>query len=67
MARQHYTADDLKVLTIKQWAALNAISLWSAKKLLREGNGPPLVQLTSRRVGVRVIDNARWQEARLRD
>jgi len=69
MARkqEHLTVDDQKILTVKQWAELNAISLWSAKKLMREGNGPRVVQLGQRRIGIRVIDNARWQEQRIRD
>jgi len=69
MARkqEHLTVDDQKILTVKQWAELNAISLWSAKKLIREGNGPRVVQLGERRIGIRVIDNARWQERRIRD
>jgi len=69
MARkqEHLTVDDQKILTVKQWAELNAISLWSAKKLIREGNGPRVVQLGERRIGIRVIDNARWQEQRIRD
>ena len=65
--QEHLTVDDQKILTVKQWAELNAISLWSAKKLMHEGNGPRVVQLGQRRIGIRVIDNARWQEQRIRD
>jgi hypothetical protein len=63
---QHLTADDLKVLTRKEWAKLNSLSYGTAKRILASGNGPPVIQLTERRVGIRMIDNRRWQESRLR-
>jgi predicted DNA-binding transcriptional regulator AlpA len=63
---EHLTADELKVLTLKEWATLNGFSFMTAKRLIAEGDGPRIIQLSPRRVGVRVIDNARWQEARLR-
>ncbi len=58
--------DDDQVVTLKAWAELNAISLRTARRLLAEGNGPAIVQLTSRRIGVRLRDNKEWQWARLR-
>jgi hypothetical protein len=64
--QEHLTADDLKVLTRKEWAKLNSISFETAKRILASGDGPPVVQLSARRVGIRMIDNRRWQEARLR-
>ena len=66
MPREHLTVDELKVLTLPQWAALNSLSVPTAKRVIAEGRGPKLVQLSKRRLGVRVIDNARWQEERLR-
>jgi len=63
---QHFTADELKVLTLKEWAKLNGMSWMTAKRLFAAGEGPKTIQLSARRVGVRVIDNARWQEERLR-
>jgi len=58
--------DDLKVLTLREWAALNTLSFETAKGLIAKGLGPRIVQLSARRVGVRVIDNRIWQESRLR-
>ena len=55
-----------RVLTLKQWAALNAMSLRTAARLIRAGDGPPIIQLTSRRVGVRESDAAKWQAERMR-
>jgi predicted site-specific integrase-resolvase len=63
---QPLTADELKVLTLKEWAALNAISWQTAKRLIREGNGPQTIQLSPRRMGIRMIDNRVWQEERVR-
>jgi hypothetical protein len=34
--------------------------------MFAEGRGPKTIQLSHRRVGVRVIDNRLWQEERLR-
>jgi hypothetical protein len=61
------TIDDQKILTLKQWAALNTLSWQTAKRLLADGLGPRTVQLSARRRGVRVIDNKLWQESRLRE
>jgi predicted DNA-binding transcriptional regulator AlpA len=55
-----------RVLTLKQWAELNALSLRTARRLVAGSDGPPVVQLTNRRIGVRESDTAKWQAARLR-
>jgi predicted DNA-binding transcriptional regulator AlpA len=60
------TADDMRVLSLKQWAALNGFSLMTGKRLIKAGQGPTTIQLSPRRVGVRMIDNRRWQESRMR-
>jgi hypothetical protein len=55
-----------QVLTVRQWAALNAISYRTARRILDAGEGPRILQLTAGRIGIRVRDNAAWQEARAR-
>jgi hypothetical protein len=65
--QQHYTKDDLKVMTVPEWAQSNSLSLFTAKAIIARGEGPPVIQLSKRRIGIRVIDNARWQEQRIRD
>jgi len=65
-SQEHRSVDDLKVLTLREWAKLNGISFQTAKRLFAAGDGPVTVQLSPRRVGVRMIDNWRWQEQRLR-
>jgi predicted DNA-binding transcriptional regulator AlpA len=68
MARreQHLTQDDLKVLTLKEWARLTGVSFQTAKRLIAAGEGPRIIQLSTKRMGVRMIDAARWSEQRLR-
>jgi len=54
------------VLTIPQWAALNGLSYWTAKRLLRAGKGPKITQISDRRVGITVGNNRKWQASRER-
>jgi predicted DNA-binding transcriptional regulator AlpA len=63
---QHLTQDDLKVLTLKEWARLTGLSFQTAKRLIASGDGPRIIQLSTKRMGVRMIDAARWSEQRLR-
>jgi predicted DNA-binding transcriptional regulator AlpA len=63
---QHLTQNDLKVLTLKQWAKLTGVSFQTAKRLIAAGDGPRIIQLSTKRIGVRMIDAARWSEQRLR-
>jgi predicted DNA-binding transcriptional regulator AlpA len=63
---EHLTADELKVLSIRECAALNGISWMTLKRRIKAGDGPQIIQISPKRIGVRVIDNRRWQEARLR-
>jgi predicted DNA-binding transcriptional regulator AlpA len=64
-SKQQPRAPD-RVYTLREWAQLNALSLRTARRLVAEGNGPRIIQLTSRRVGVRESDAAAWQAARVR-
>jgi predicted DNA-binding transcriptional regulator AlpA len=66
MPRENLTTEDLKVLTLREWANLNSLSFATAKRLFADGEGPATIQLSPRRIGIRMIDNRRWQEARLR-
>jgi predicted DNA-binding transcriptional regulator AlpA len=63
---KHYTAEELKVLSYKEMAKLLGISVPTAKRTVAVGNGPRMIQVSARRVGFRVIDIMRWQEARMR-
>ena len=66
MPNERFNIEDQKVLTVDQWAELNGISRPTALRRLKAGGGPPTIQLSPRRIGIRVGDNRRWQESRLR-
>jgi predicted DNA-binding transcriptional regulator AlpA len=58
--------NDLRVLTLQEIAALEGVSFATLKRLIAVGLGPKTIQLSVRRVGVRVCDYRAWQEERLR-
>jgi hypothetical protein len=58
--------DDMRVLTFAQWCQLNNFSEATGNRILKSGDGPKVVQLSTRRRGIRVIDNRKWQEANAR-
>jgi hypothetical protein len=55
-----------QVLTIREWAALNRISMRTASRILASGTGPVVTQLSPHRVGITLANNAKWQAARER-
>jgi hypothetical protein len=57
---------DNRVMTIAQWCALNQFSPSTGDRILKSGKGPKVVHLSTRRRGIRVIDNRIWQEANAR-
>ena len=56
-----------RVLSFHQWCALNGFSIPTGRRLMLAGNGPKVVQLSARRIGVRESDNLAWQQSRIRD
>jgi predicted DNA-binding transcriptional regulator AlpA len=58
--------DDDRVLSFRQWCTLNSISLATGRRIINAGNGPVVVQLSPRRIGVRVAENRAWQASRAR-
>jgi hypothetical protein len=55
-----------RVLSFRQWCELNGIGLRTGRRLIANGTGPTVTMLTDKRIGIRVIDNRRWQESRAR-
>jgi hypothetical protein len=55
-----------QVLTFWEWCQLNKISPATGRRLRKAGKGPLFVQLSERRIGVTIGDNARWQRERAR-
>jgi hypothetical protein len=56
--------DDDRVMTFRTWCEVNDFSEATGRRLRRDGKGPTFIQLSDRRVGVRVGDNRRWQQSR---
>jgi hypothetical protein len=55
---------DDQVLTFRQWCALNAVSERTGARILAGRNPPPIVQLSAKRIGIKVGDNLTWQASR---
>jgi hypothetical protein len=57
---------DDQVLTFHEWCRLNGFSERTGRRELGGPDGPIVTQLSSRRIGVIVRNNRRWQESRKR-
>jgi predicted DNA-binding transcriptional regulator AlpA len=55
-----------RVLTFYEWCALNGFSIATGRRLVKAGLGPPVLQLSKRRLGIRESDNATWQQSRIK-
>ena len=55
-----------QVMTKRQTAAREGVSIATLNRQIAAGSGPRLVQLSARRVGIRVLDYIAWQESRMR-
>jgi len=59
----HHSDDD-RVMSFDAWCLLNGFSIGTGHRIRKAGKGPRFIQLSPRRIGVRVRDNRAWQEAR---
>jgi predicted DNA-binding transcriptional regulator AlpA len=48
------------ILSIREWAMLTGIGYSTARKLLREGNGPKKTLLSMHRIGIAVSSHVEW-------
>jgi hypothetical protein len=68
--RQHalaeHSLEDDRVLTFAEWCSLNKIGQRTGRRIIKSGKGPRVLQLSERRIGIRVADNRRWQASRAR-
>ena len=60
------TDHDDQVLTFLEWCALNRISERNGRRILASGDGPVVVQLSKKRIGITIRANRAWQSARSR-
>jgi predicted DNA-binding transcriptional regulator AlpA len=66
-AAQRAARDHLdRVLTFRDWCAVNSFHPATGRRLIARGEGPPTVKLSERRIGIRESDNAAWQASRVR-
>jgi hypothetical protein len=57
---------DNQVLTFFEWCRLNRFSERTGRRILKSGRGPPVVQLSTQRIGITVGANRAWQQSRER-
>lgn len=56
-----------RVMSIREWCDLNGFSVPTGRRIIASGQGPKVLQLGERRIGIREDHNAEWQESRIRD
>ena len=55
---------DDQILSFVEWCRLNRISERTGRRILDGPDGPLIVRLSPRRIGIRVAANREWQQAR---
>jgi predicted DNA-binding transcriptional regulator AlpA len=61
------TREDMRVIRWKEWCESKGISRWAAHRLRKSGNGPRIVRLGPRMIGVTVRDDREWTEAQIKE
>ena len=64
--QQHDARPGSRVRSVAQWCALNGFSVSTGRRIIASGNGPRILQLSPRRIGIRDSDNEAWQSSRAR-
>lgn len=62
--KQTSLPDDDVVDSFKDWCAARSLSEDTGRRLIASGQGPAIVRLSARRIGIRRKDNRAWLEAR---
>jgi predicted DNA-binding transcriptional regulator AlpA len=55
-----------KVISVRQAAETIGISVATLRRVIESGEGPPLIQLSPRRQGIREAQLAKWLRGRVR-
>ena len=58
--------NDYRVMRFNVWCYSKGFSVPTGRRLIRNGEGPRIVQLSPRTIGVTVKDDREWTEARIR-
>jgi hypothetical protein len=56
-----------RVMSLSEWAKLATLSPRTARDVIARGDGPKVVQLSNKRIGIRVCDHREWLAARTRN
>jgi predicted DNA-binding transcriptional regulator AlpA len=71
--RQHLVLDaslsalhDDQILSFREWCQINGISERNGRRIVKAPDGPEVVRLSPRRIGITIAANRRWQEQRTR-
>jgi hypothetical protein len=65
MSRAAMNIADDRVMSFRDWCALNDFSESTGLRICASGQGPRFIQLSAKRKGVTVGENRRWQQSRL--
>jgi hypothetical protein len=60
------TSHPNQILTFHEWCRLNRISVRTGRRIIQRGEGPIVTQLSTKRIGISVGNNAAWQASRAR-
>lgn len=60
------TSHPNQILTFPEWCQLNRISLRTGRRIVQRGDGPIVTQLSSKRIGISIANNAAWQASKAR-
>jgi predicted DNA-binding transcriptional regulator AlpA len=64
MATTTSSLDDMRVISLQDSAKVAGVSLATLRRRIDAGDGPPVVRMSPRRVGVRAGELRKWLEAR---
>ncbi|WP_454916531.1 helix-turn-helix transcriptional regulator [Xanthobacter sediminis] len=56
--------EDMRVVSLKDSASIAGISIATLRRRIDAGDGPPVVRMSPRRVGIRAGKLRKWLEAR---
>jgi predicted DNA-binding transcriptional regulator AlpA len=65
--RQQQLAQVERIWSLDEFAAINSMHPTTLYRAIKRGDGPPVVKLSLRRLGIRESDGAAWQAARVQE
>jgi hypothetical protein len=58
--RDRANPDDHRIMSFRAWCELNGFSAATGRRLIERGEGPPIIQLSPRRIGIAIGANRAW-------